>query len=424
MSNSLISRSVDLSELAATGYCLEIRGAYLLVRGIPYIAGNSEIQFAEIVTNLDITGAVGEEVTTQPSDHTVWWTGSTPHTADGQSMEEYLSCKKWENGRDIGEGITAYMRWSRKPKKGGRARGYTDYREKIETYVEEIGGQAEGMRPGILEAARKGGDHTVISSSRFAYVDTNAYRNGTRGIESRIEEEIVAVIGIGGTGSYLVDVLAKTNVKELHLFDDDVMKIHNAFRVAGAARVSELNGQKDKIDWHAERYKVVRIEGLHLHPTKLNEDNFDILNGCTTAFIAVDDLAIRRKIQRACTAMGILHLSVGIGLEVEGENDDQIGGMVKMEVNFDADEPRKKVSDNTDAAGEQVDDVYDSNIQTAELNMLGAALAIAEWKAKRGVYRNEREEGNDTIIYSVTTGEMNADRKGRKVPRIHIAGDR
>ena len=71
--------------------------------------------------------------------------------------------------------------------------------------------------------------------------------------------------GVRAAGSYLVDVLAKTNVRELNLFDDDVMKIHNAFRVAGAARVGELNGKKYKVDWHAERYINVRVEGLHLH---------------------------------------------------------------------------------------------------------------------------------------------------------------
>ena len=411
MSNSLISRSADLSALAEAGYCLEIRGVYLLVRGIPYIAADQKIQSADIVTNLDITGAVGEEMTTQPSDHTVWWTGGTPHTVGGESMEGYLSCGQWEQGRDIGENITVYMQWSRKPKEEGQTRAYKDYCEKIETYVAEVGGLAEAMTPGVLEAARKGGDPTVSSFTRFAYIDTNAYRNGTKGIESRIEEEVVAVIGVGGTGSYLVDVLAKTNVKELHLFDDDVMKIHNAFRVAGAARVGELGGQKSKLEWHAERYREVRVKGLFLHHKKLNHDNFDALAGCTTAFIAVDDLEVRRTIQRVCTAMGILHLSVGIGLEVEGANDDQIGGMVKVETNFDAGEPRKEVRETPGDASGDVDDVYASNIQTAELNMLGAALAIAEWKAKRGIYRNERDEQNDATIYSVTTGEIDIHRK-------------
>ena len=117
-------------------------------------------------------------------------------------MKEHLSCGQWEQGRDIGEGVTVYMQWSRKPKEGGKKRRYRDYQEKIETYIGEVGGQAEGLKPGVLEAARQGGDPAVISSTRFAYMDTNSYRNGTRGIESRIEEEVVAVIGVGGTGSY------------------------------------------------------------------------------------------------------------------------------------------------------------------------------------------------------------------------------
>ena len=411
MSTSLISRSADLSALSAAGYCLEVRGAYLLVLGIPYVAPNCEIQFADIVTNLDISGAAGEETTLPPKDHTVWWTGEPPHDAAGESMEAHLRCGKWEHGRDIGEGITVYMRWSRKPREAGKARGYRDYREKIETYVGEVGGQAEGLKPGVLEAARKGGNPAVISSTRFAYMDTNSYRNGTRGIESRIEEEVVAVIGVGGTGSYLVDVLAKTNVRELHLFDDDVMKIHNAFRVAGAARVGELNGKKRKIDWHAERYANVRVEGLHLHHAKLSEGNLDVLRGYTTVFIAVDDLKIRRTIQRACAAIGVLHLSVGMGLEVEGPNDDQIGGTVKIETNF---KPCKRTEDEHEAPqpGDEPDNVYDSNIQTAELNMLGAALAIAEWKAVRGIYRSERDQANDSTMYSVTTGRIELDQKG------------
>ena len=412
MSSTLISRSPDLSALAAAEYSLEVRGAYLIVNHIPYITKDGDIQFAEIVTNLDITGAAGEEITTQPSDHTVWWTGDIPYTADGESMEEYLVCNKWEQGRDIGEGIKICTQWSRKPKEGGQAREYKDYREKIETYVEEVGGQAEAINPGILEAARKGGESIVTSSMRFAYTDTSGYRNGTKGIESRIEEEIVAVIGVGGTGSYLVDVLAKTNVKELHLFDDDVMKLHNAFRVSGAARVEELNGKKLKIDWHEERYKKVRKEGLFLHDTKIDSENFEELRNCTTAFIAVDDLAVRRKIQRACVAMDILHLSVGLSLEIEGENNDQIGGMVKVETNFKPGDEKSEIEGNHNREQEPMGDVYSSNIQTAELNMIGAALAIAEWKAIRGVYRSERDEGNDTTIYSVTTGEIDIGRKG------------
>ena len=414
MCTSLISRNDDLSALNKAGYHLEIRGLYLLVHGIPYINESGEIQSADIVTHLDVSGATGEENTLPPSDHTVWWTGGIPHRADGRSMEQFLTCGKWEQGHSIGEGITVHMQWSRKPKEAGRSRGYCDYYEKIVTYVAEVAGEADGLRPGILGAARQGGEPAVASkaTSRFAYIDSSSYRNGTKGIESRIEDEVVAVIGVGGTGSYLVDVLAKTNIKELHLFDDDVMKIHNAFRVAGAAREGELDGQKTKLDWHIERYRNVRIEGLHQHDMRLTLENLDELRSCSTVFIAVDNLQVRRMIQRACSKMGILHLSVGIGLEVEGENNDKIGGMVKVETNFHVGNRGLEAFEAFDEPENKEDNVYRSNIQTAEANMLGAAVAIAEWKARRGVYRNERDESNDTVMYSLSTGEINVDQKG------------
>ena len=164
MSNSLISRNSDLSALVEVGYRVKIRGAYLLVEGIPYVKQSGDIGTGIIVTSLDLAG---DETTIPPSDHTVWWTGETPHRASGESMESYLSCGKWDTGYGLGEGITVYMQWSRKPKSGGGNRGYKDYYEKIETYVEEVGGEAEAKRPGILAAARAGEDPEVESKTRF-----------------------------------------------------------------------------------------------------------------------------------------------------------------------------------------------------------------------------------------------------------------
>ena len=399
MSSSLINHNPDLSTLVDLGYRIKILGAYLVVQGIPYVAECGGIKKANIVTSLELS----ENDTKPPSDHTVWWTGGMPYKADGKNMEEYLCCQKWEGGCDIGEGITVYMRWSRKPREGGNARGYLDYREKIETYVDEVAGQAEAKQPGILMTARSGGDPEVESNTRFMYLNTSIYRDGTRGVEQNIEEEVVAVIGVGGSGSYLVDILAKTNIKELHLYDDDVMKQENAFRIAGAARIGELGSGKHKVEWHRERYAEVRKEGLYVHPVKIDDENLACLKTCTTVFIAVDKLDTRRKIQRACSEMGVLHISVGIGLEMEGEKNNEIGGMVKIETDYQVGRYEKQENGSPEN-GEN--DVYGSNIQTAELNMLGAALAIMEWKARRGVYRNERDEGIDRIIYSATTGEI------------------
>ena len=109
-----------------------------------------------------------------------------------------------------------------------------------------------------------------------------------------------------------------------------------------------------------------------------------------------------------CEAAGVLHLAVGIGVDLEGEKNDQLGGMVKVETQF-----RMGERDGGTEGGEEVppDRVY-GNIQTAELNMLSAALAIVEWKARRGVYRTDRKAGQDTVMYTTSDGRIETTKKG------------
>jgi tRNA A37 threonylcarbamoyladenosine dehydratase len=45
---------------------------------------------------------------------------------------------------------------------------------------------------------------------------------------------------MGGTGSYILDLVAKTAVMEIHLFDGDDFNQHNAFRAPGAASLEDL----------------------------------------------------------------------------------------------------------------------------------------------------------------------------------------
>ena len=47
----------------------------------------------------------------------------------------------------------------------------------------------------------------------------------------KLELGSVAIVGLGGTGSYCTgSLLAKTHVKNIHLFDGDVFEQHCAFR--------------------------------------------------------------------------------------------------------------------------------------------------------------------------------------------------
>ena len=402
MSSSPISRSGDLKALLELGYSLEIRGAYLIVKNIPYLhTSGGNLAKADLVTCLDLTP---EQTTRPPGDHTVWWTGSVPYGANGESLEGYLCCGRWETGYNLGEGLKVYMQWSRKLREEGTTRPYMNYHEKVQAYVDEVGGHAEARYPGVLQAARAGDDPLVAVNSRFRYLNTAAYRYGLKGIERPLEEEIVAVVGVGGTGSYLVDILAKTNIKELHLFDEDVLEQHNAFRLAGAARVEELGGVYPKVDWHRERYSAVRTQGLFSEVRKVQGESAEFLQKFTTVFIAVDDLTARRAIQRKCNELGVFHVSIGLAVDVEGDNNDQLGGMVKVEAGLIPERQRDAI------ARPPAHGVY-GGVQTAELNMLGAALAVVEWKARAGIYRSERSD-YDSVLFSSTTGRILHQRRG------------
>ena len=404
MLSSPIDRSPDLQTLVDYGYALELRGAYLVVKNIPYLcASTGALGHAALITSLDLTP---EQATRPPGDHTVWWTGDVPYHSDGSSLEGGIACGRWETGRDLGEGLTAYMQWSLKPLKGGKMRSYADYREKIQTYVDEVASYAEARYPGVLEAARAGEDPVTVGETRFNYINTSTYRYGLKGVERPIEDEVVAVIGVGGTGSYLVDILAKTNVKELHLFDDDILEQHSAFRLAGAARIEEIGGTRTKVAWHQQRYAAVRDRGFFASEVKVHGDATNLLRRFTTVFIAVDDLASRRMIQAQCNALGVFHVSVGLAVEIEGQDNNQLGGMVKVETGF-IHPPRSDDESPSDPVQPQA---Y-GNVQAAELNMLGAALAIVEWKAKVGVYRSERSR-YDSVLYSATTGGILHQKKG------------
>ena len=84
----------------------------------------------------------------------------------------------------------------------------------------------------------------------------------------------VAIIGLGGTGSYVLDLVAKTPVREIHTFDGDYYLQHNAFRSPGAPSVQNLRKRFNKVDYYAELYGAMRKNivpyAVHLEPANLH----------------------------------------------------------------------------------------------------------------------------------------------------------
>lgn len=57
----------------------------------------------------------------------------------------------------------------------------------------------------------------------FCYPDTATTRAGIGAATAKLMTERVAIIGLGGTGSYILDLLAKVPIGEIHLFDPDIV---------------------------------------------------------------------------------------------------------------------------------------------------------------------------------------------------------
>src|SRR5206468_5643091 len=120
-------------------------------------------------------------------------------------------------------------------------------------YVAIVLSQAQAIDPNV-----KARTYPVVEAgeedSVFNYLDTFSSRAGINMASQKLELGKVAIVGLGGTGSYVLDLAAKTGVKEIHLFDGDQFSQHNAFRSPGAPSVEELRKRPTKVAFFKEKY--------------------------------------------------------------------------------------------------------------------------------------------------------------------------
>lgn len=233
----------------------------------------------------------------------------------------------------------------------------------------------------------------MCETNIFKYPDTNSSRAGIEFLNRKFEHQKIAIIGLGGTGSYILDQVAKTPVKEIHIFDGDFFQLHNAFRSPGAVSSEKLekeNGIK-KVDYYYEIYSNMHtgIKPLaeYVRPENLNEfRNFNYV------FISIDKNEVRYKLAKEFLKMGVTFIDVGIG--VNKINDSLIGG-VRVTVGS------SDKSDHLDlriGSMESKENEYSNNIQVADLNCLNAMLAVMKWKKLSGFYQDLKQEHNSLFL--------------------------
>ena len=369
MSRSLISRSEDLHLLEADGYTLEIRSGHLLVHDVPYVDSQRRVRRGILATTLNLA----RDQTTTPDTHVAYFIGEAPCDPDGQPLEAVINNSTTQT---LADGVTVNHMFSAKP----RGRGsYANYQEKIETYVALVSAPAASIDPSATARTFRRVE-TPPDDSPFLYIDTSSVRAGVMAVAEKLKGYRIAVVGVGGSGAHILDLVAKTPVAEIHLFDGDRFYQHNAFRAPGAAAADDFIAAPYKVDYYEAIYSRMH-SGVVPHPYYMDEERTNELETMDFAFIAIDGGATKRWIVEALDRDGISYIDVGMGLY---QTEGSIGGVLRITTSTPS--KRDHFSSRVSLADANVEDEYAGNIQVGDLNALSAALAVIKWKKILGFY--------------------------------------
>lgn len=374
-----MNRNPDLQKLVDKGYAVAFDSGYLVVRDIPYLNAAGKLKTGAIIATLVYRD--NNEVAYQ-DDHQVYFAGGAPHQLDGTAVPQLADHAATLPLSNASKDVVVERRFSNK-RKG--TDGYADFFDKIEHYVSLISGPAmekyPEATPYTFREVRQAEPDPI-----FKFHDTLTSRAKITDLSARLRNDVVAVIGLGGSGAYLLDFLVKTPVKEIRGFDLDRFHVHNAYRSPGCLQEDELG--KAKAEVYARRYGNFR-NGLVTKSKFIDATCAEDLQGVTFAFVCVDKGSSRAGVFDLLIAKGISFIDVGMGLlRQKGDLAGTLNGLVRTTY-YPADKAQEVGKKELAPMTDPQDDIYRTVIQISELNALNACLAIIRFKQLRGFYTQE-----------------------------------
>ena len=385
MQQQLINLSPDLKKLRDEGLSLTINGGYVCIHHIPYVNEKKEVKFGKLISELTIAGGS----TSKPSTHAIYFMGEKPCHKNGTEQIEIVNSSPHQAlvGELVGD---HYL--SSKPSVGY----YENYYDKFSRYIQLLSIPARSIKPNVtaynFDPVIDTDEETV-----FNYLDTSSSRANITKVNEKFKGQKVGIIGLGGTGSYILDLVSKTPVTEINLFDADDFSQHNAFRSPGAASLEALNEKLKKADYFQRIYSNMH-KGIVAHIAYVNEDNIELIKNLSFVFICVDKNSVRQQIIQQLLKFEIPFIDVGLGVTLV---DNQLIGIVRTTTGTSqkSDHLEKRIAqDDTDQ------NEYVTNIQIADLNALNAVMAIIKWKKLTGFYQDLIHEHQSS--YSINVGQL------------------
>jgi len=365
VSNELESHE-DLKHLLEREYSLSIVGAHLVVNDVYYLNADRKVQKGRLAAPLN---QPTPHTLGAPVNHQMYWSGSPPCYADGTRIPLAAVNVNLPLGDTT---FTSHL--SNKPPEG-----FSTYSLMVEHYVALISAPAE-QKFGV--SARTGASYDVPpDTSPFKVRDTLSARAQITDLNTLLAKDRLAVIGLGGTGAFVLDFLVKSPVAAITAYDFDTLKVHNGFRTPGEVPMDQLGQPKTEV--YRRKYEPFR-HGLTFHNKRVGAGDEALFGDTTFAFVCIDDGGARAEICNMLTGLGVPFIDVGMGVEKEG---GALDGLIRTTL-FTAQTAAAAIQRvPTDPRRPEGD--YRVYVQIAELNALNAALAVIRYKQLRGFYTDD-----------------------------------
>jgi hypothetical protein len=391
----LANRNRFVEDLEDEGYLLDFVGGYFLVYGLPYLNERGELAHGDWASPVDLS----EGILDPPSNHQAWFRGARPHDQGGRPLRLGGGAAKVK----VAEGFETDNSFSYKLlDAAGQMRPYSSFEEKVRTYLDTITAPAMAAYPDAtplkaieIRAAEQG--------TPLRYPDTLSAKYHMNDLSRLLEGKRVAIVGLGGTGSYILDFIARTHLAEIALLDDDKVHVHTIFRfpgfiprAIGSLKVDALAQQYGH--WHANITPI---------PERVTDANIERLRDFDFVFLAIDQGPSRILIAGWLSENGIPFVDCGMGL-----NRAPVGlnGVVRItgvdRAAYDATARTVFLPGDDPEGGE-----YRKQGQIAELNALNATLAVVRFKQQFGIY--DRLDEADSVIFETSTFDIDRPRRSQ-----------
>lgn len=359
-----------LAPFVAAGLRVTVHGSHLLLHDVPVVDERARLQLGTLVASLIYT----DTQITPPATHQAWFDGPFPCFANGSPMEQLRHSEV--AGGLVAPGVAGRFHFSNK-NDGWTA--YATHFDQLMHYWRIITDQARVLDPHCTRPLGPGSAVVAPRTSPFRYPDAASVRGNFAMASERLANLTVAIVGLGGTGSYVLDQVAKTPVRDIHLFDGDVFELHNAFRAPGAAHENDFNAPK--VSYFADMYGPMHA-GIVPHPTYVTENNVGLLGQFNFVFVCVDKGPARRLICSHLIQKGVPFIDCGMDMSLSPAQ--QIFGTCRVTLATPA--KSQHFFDRAPTMDEAGDALYEQNIQIADANALNAMLAVMRWKQHFGFY--------------------------------------